>query len=51
VNVERTANADIGYLYLNDPTDSIVFTTYFLNQAARVVGGDGLHKLEPFLTH
>jgi chymotrypsin-like protease len=38
VNVYRSTNVDIAYLYLNDPADSSVFNTYFLNQLVNVAG-------------
>jgi secreted trypsin-like serine protease len=38
VNVHRSSNIAIGYLYLNDPEDSTVFGLSFLNQDGDIAG-------------
>jgi hypothetical protein len=38
INSIRTTNSDVAYLYLNDPSDSSVYTTYFFNQVVKVAG-------------
>ncbi len=38
INSYRTSSSDVAYLYLNDPSDSAVFTTYFFNQVVKVAG-------------
>ncbi len=38
VNIVRSSNVAISYLYLNDPEDSTVFGLSFLNQIADIAG-------------
>jgi hypothetical protein len=38
VNIQRNDNTAIGYLYLNDPKDSGIYTTYYYNKIADVAG-------------
>jgi hypothetical protein len=38
VSVTRGPNVDIIFLYLNDPEDSSIFTTYYYNQIVEVAG-------------
>ncbi len=37
-NVHKNENTALGYLYLNDPTDSGSFDTFYLNKIATVAG-------------